>query len=96
MSEAYISVKSEEDVPEYKPTNANAGSSLVSPLHILADAVETERLASLNILDSALNVAHHEEPLLSNTSNAWLSRQSTERLIKYFSTLAGLYRAPKC
>ncbi|KAG9580666.1 hypothetical protein KCU97_g11865, partial [Aureobasidium melanogenum] len=50
----------------------------------LADAVETERLASLNILDSTSNVAHHEEPLLSNTSNAWLSRQSTERLIKYF------------
>ncbi|KAH0009422.1 hypothetical protein KCU78_g10738, partial [Aureobasidium melanogenum] len=84
VSEAYISVKSEEHVPEYKPTNANAGSSLVSPLHILADAVETERLASLNILDSTSNVAHHEEPLLSTMSNAWLSRQSTERLIKYF------------
>ncbi|KAG9832642.1 hypothetical protein KCU94_g12129, partial [Aureobasidium melanogenum] len=84
VSEAYTSVKSEEHVPEYKPTNGSAGSSLVSPLHILADAVETERLASLNILDSTSNLAHHEEPLLSNTSNAWLSRQSTERLIKYF------------
>ncbi|KAG9554995.1 hypothetical protein KCU79_g11084, partial [Aureobasidium melanogenum] len=84
VSEAYTSVKSEEQVPEYKSTNGNAGSSLVSPLHILADAVETERLASLNILDSTSNLAHHEEPLPSNTSNAWLSRQSTERLIKYF------------
>ncbi|KAG9957973.1 hypothetical protein KCU61_g8736, partial [Aureobasidium melanogenum] len=84
VSEAYTSVKSEEQVPEYKSTNGNAGSSLVSPLHILADAVETERLASLNILDSTSNLAHHEEPPPSNTSNAWLSRQSTERLIKYF------------
>ncbi|KAH0347629.1 hypothetical protein KCU81_g3372, partial [Aureobasidium melanogenum] len=84
ISEAYTSVKSEEYVPEYSPTNGNAGSSLVSPLHILADAVETERLASLNLLDSAPNLGHYEEPLLSDTSNAWLSRQSTERLIKYF------------
>ncbi|KAH0369512.1 hypothetical protein KCU65_g3231, partial [Aureobasidium melanogenum] len=83
-SEAYTSIKSEENASEYRPTNGNAGSSLVSPLHILADAVETERLASLNILDSAPSLGHYEEPLLSNTNNAWLSRQSTERLIKYF------------
>lgn len=93
VSLAYTSVKPEEHSVERERTNADAGSSLVSPLHILADAVETERLASLNILDSTANSAQPEEPLLSESDNAWLSRQSTERLIKYFSMSVDVHRS---
>ena len=61
-----------------------AQDSLISPLHILAGAVETERLASLRLNDSPStinsNETHH-----GVSSNAWLSRSCTERLINYFS-----------
>ncbi|CAD0087151.1 unnamed protein product, partial [Aureobasidium mustum] len=78
VSAAYPSSRSEELLAEHKRTNGDAGSSLVSPLHILADAVETERLASLNILDSTPSLDQPEDPLLNEPINAWLSRQSTE------------------
>lgn len=91
LSVAYPFAKSEELLAEHERRDGDAGSSLVSPLHILADAVETERLASLNILDSTPSLGQSEEPLLNEPSNAWLSRQSTERLIRYFSTLASLH-----
>lgn len=85
-SVAYTITNPDDQPVEYNRNNGDSGSSLVSPLHILADAVETERLASLHIADPS--PAHHEEHWLNDTSNAWLSRNSTERLIKYFSMLA--------
>ena len=88
VSVAYTVTKPDGQRVEYNRPNGDSGSSLVSPLHILADAVETERLASLHILDPAPASRSSEEPLLNHTSNTWLSRNSTERLIKYFSMLA--------
>jgi hypothetical protein len=85
-SVAYTITNPDDQQVEYNRNNGDSGSSLVSPLHILADAVETERLASLHIVDSS--PTHHEERSLDDTSNAWLSRISTQRLIKYFSMLA--------
>ncbi|KAI4758408.1 hypothetical protein E4T52_06972 [Aureobasidium sp. EXF-3400] len=81
-SVAYTITNPDDQQVEYNRNNGDSGSSLVSPLHILADAVETERLASLHIVDSS--PTHHEERSLDDTSNAWLSRISTQRLIKYF------------
>jgi hypothetical protein len=86
-SVAYTITKPDDQRVEYNRNNGDSGSSLVSPLHILADAVETERLASLHINDPSPASAHPEEVLLNDTSNAWLSRNSTQRLIKYFSML---------
>jgi hypothetical protein len=94
VSVAYTVINSENQHVEYSRTNGDSGSSLVSPLHILADAVETERLASLHIVDPAPSSTHHEERLQNDTSNAWLSRNSTERLIKYFSMLASFHLEP--
>lgn len=88
VSVAYSVTKQEDKRVEYTRTNGESVNSLVSPLHILADAVETERLASLHILDPALTLAHSEESQSNDASNGWLSRNSTERLIKYFSMLA--------
>ncbi|KAI4725697.1 hypothetical protein E4T49_06581 [Aureobasidium sp. EXF-10728] len=83
-SVAYTVTGPEHQRIESIRTNGGSGSSLVSPLHILADAVETERLASLQILDPTPALAYPEDSLLNKTNNTWLSRQSTGRLIKYF------------
>jgi len=88
VSVAYSVTKQEDKRVEYTRTNGDSGSSLISPLHILADAVETERLASLHILDPVPALAQSEESQSNDASNGWLSRNSTERLIKYFSMLA--------
>jgi hypothetical protein len=85
VSVAYTATNPGDPRVVYDRTNGDPGSSLVSPLHILADAVETERLASLHIVDLAPTSVYSEERLSDDTSNAWLSRNSTERLIKYFS-----------
>jgi hypothetical protein len=85
LAVAYTHTNPEDLRVGYNHTNGDSGSSLVSPLHILADAVETERLASLHIVDLAPTSVYPEERSSDDTSNAWLSRNSTERLIKYFS-----------
>ncbi|KEQ90934.1 hypothetical protein AUEXF2481DRAFT_703118 [Aureobasidium subglaciale EXF-2481] len=74
------------------PPKPDSQSSLVSPLHILADAVETERLASLQIQDSSPASNHPDEPLLNNSNDTWLSRRATERLIKYFKPSASFQK----
>jgi len=86
VSVAYSVTKPEDKRVEY--TRTNGVSSLISPLHILADAVETERLASLHILDPIPASTQSEETQSTDASNGWLPRNSTERLIKYFSMLA--------
>jgi hypothetical protein len=90
VSVAYTVTSSDDQREGYSRPNCDSGSSLVSPLHILADAVETERLASLQILDPVPASTHPKELPLNDTSNAWLSRNSTERLIKYFSMSASI------
>jgi hypothetical protein len=85
LAVAYTHTNPEDLRVGHNHTNGDSGSSLVSPLHILADAVETERLASLHIVDLAPTSVYPEERSSDDTSNAWLSRNSTERLIKYFS-----------
>jgi hypothetical protein len=94
VSVAYTITNPENQRVEYIRGNGDSGSSLVSPLHILADAVETERLASLHIVDLAPASAQSEERLPDNASDAWLSRNSTERLIKYFSMFASFHLPP--
>ena len=88
VSVAYTVTNPDDQRAEYTRTNGDSGSSLVSPLHILADAVETERLASLHILDPIPASADSDRRSQDEISNSWLSRNSTERLIKYFSMLA--------
>jgi hypothetical protein len=90
-SVAYTVTDSDDRRAEYSRSNGDAGSSLVSPLHILADAVETERLASLNIIDPVPASTHPRELPLHDTNNTWLSRNSTEKLIKYFSMSASFH-----
>jgi hypothetical protein len=90
-SVAYTTNNPDDQRVEHSRSNGDSGSSLVSPLHILADAVETERLASLNIIDPVPASTRPKELSLNDSSNTWLSRSSTERLIKYFSMSASFH-----
>lgn len=92
---AYTATKPEDQRVEYNRTNGDSGSSLVSPLHILADAVETERLASLHILDPVPTSSDSDHHSQNDITNSWLSRNSTERLIKYFSMSLGSVLSPE-
>ena len=86
-SGTYTAVVLDGQQAEFNQANADSRSSLVSPLHILADAVETERLASLQIRDQSPAVMPSNEPSSDTVVGGWLSPNSTARLIKYFSTL---------
>lgn len=94
-SVAYTPARPEDQRVEYSRTNGDSESSLVSPLHILADAVETERLASLHILDPIPTSSNSDHRSPNDISNSWLSRNSTERLIKYFSMLVSSALLPE-
>lgn len=95
LSVAYATTKPEDQRVEHNRSNGDSGSTLVSPLHILADAVETERLASLHILDAVPSSSNFDQRSQSDISNTWLSRNSTERLIKYFSMLVSSALPPE-
>ncbi|THZ30400.1 hypothetical protein D6C91_01206 [Aureobasidium pullulans] len=83
-SGTYTAIDLNGQQAEFNQANTDSRSSLVSPLHILADAVETERLASLQIRDPSPAIMSSNEPSSSITGGGWLSSDSTARLIKYF------------
>ncbi|CAC9887333.1 unnamed protein product, partial [Aureobasidium pullulans] len=84
-SGTYTAIDLNGQQAEFNQANTDSRSSLVSPLHILADAVETERLASLQIRDPSPAIMSSNEPSSSITGGGWLSSDSTARLIKYFN-----------